>query len=134
MAKFSIGKLALAAVLGLAMTAPAAALFQQRPAAYAAARAAGQVGEKPDGYLGVVGNQPKEIEALVEEINIKRRANYTAKAQEKGVTIIQYAEAQGCELIARTAPGEKYMTPGPNGTWETSTGSGQIRDPACVPA
>lgn len=131
MTKFSIGKLALVAALGLAMAAPASALFQ-RPPAYAAARAAGQIGEKPDGYLGVVGNQSAEIQALVSELNIKRRANYTQKAQEKSVTLQEYAFVQGCELIARTEAGEKYQAP--NGSWQTSTGSDQIRDGRCLPA
>lgn len=130
MANFSIGKLALAAALGLALATPAAALYQRSPE-YAAARANGQVGEKPDGYLGVVGSQPKEIEDLVSDLNIKRRANYTAKAQEKNVTLQEYAFAQGCELIARTKAGERYQAP--NGTWQTSTGSDQIRDPRCLP-
>ena len=82
----SIGKLALAAVLGLALATPAAALFQRSPE-YSAARANGQVGEKVDGYLGVVGSQPAAIEALVAELNIKRRANYTENAQAKNVTL-----------------------------------------------
>lgn len=128
MAKISIGKMALAAALGLALATPAAALFQ-RPPAYAAARAAGQVGEKPDGYLGVVGRQSAEIEALVSDLNIKRRANYTQKAQEKNVTLQEYAFVQGCELVARTQPGEKYQAP--DGSWQTSSGSGQLRDARC---
>lgn len=128
MMKISIGRMALAAVASVALATPAAALFQRSPA-YAAARAAGQVGEKTDGYLGAVGNQPDEIEAMVAEINIKRRANYTQQAQAKNVTLQEYAFAQGCELIARTTSGEKYQTPA--GTWQTSTGSGQIRDPRC---
>ena len=127
----SIGKLALAAVLGLALATPAAALFQRSPE-YSAARANGQVGEKVDGYLGVVGSQPAAIEALVAELNIKRRANYTENAQAKNVTLQEYAFAQGCELIARTAAGEKYQAP--DGTWKTSTGSNQIRDARCLPA
>lgn len=130
MAKFSIGKLALATAVGLALATPAAALFQRSPA-YAAARANGQVGEKVDGYLGVVGSQSSDIEALVADINIKRRANYTEQAQATNVTLQEYGFAQGCALIARTAPGEKYQAP--DGSWQTSTGSGQIRDGRCKP-
>ncbi len=128
MAKYPIGKLAMSAVLGVALAVPASALFQRSPA-YAAARAAGQVGEKPDGYLGVVGTQPKAIEDLVADLNIKRRANYTERAQAQKATLQEYAFVQGCTLIQQTVPGEKYQTP--SGVWETRTGTPPIRDPRC---
>ncbi|WP_435417330.1 YdbL family protein [Parerythrobacter aurantius] len=128
MVKSSIGKLAVTALLGIALAAPAMAYFQRSPA-YSAARSAGQVGERPDGYLGVVGNQPQAIRDLVDEINIKRRANYTERAQEQRVTLQEYAFAQGCELIERTEPGEKYQTPA--GVWETRGAAAPTRDPRC---
>ena len=43
-----------AAVIGI-VAFGATAAFAQRDPAYAAARSAGQVGEQPDGYLGIVG-------------------------------------------------------------------------------
>ncbi|WP_284125777.1 YdbL family protein [Parerythrobacter aestuarii] len=128
MLKSSFGKTAIATVLAAALAVPASAYFQRSPA-YAAARAAGQVGEKPDGYLGVVGAQSGDIEALVADINIKRRANYTERAQAQNVTLQEYAFAQGCELIQRTVPGEKYQTPA--GAWETRTSAAPTRDPRC---
>jgi uncharacterized protein YdbL (DUF1318 family) len=128
MAKFAFGKMALVAAVGLGLAVPAAAYLQRSPA-YSAARSAGQVGEKPDGYLGTVGAQPEEIEDLVADLNIKRRANYTERAQAQNVTLQEYAFAQGCELIARTVQGEKYQTPA--GSWETRTASPPIRDPRC---
>jgi uncharacterized protein YdbL (DUF1318 family) len=106
------------AIAGLAMSAPAAA---QRDPAYQSARAAGQIGEKMDGYLGVVGSQPDTIGKIASDINLRRRENYAAKAQEQGVTLQEYAITQGCILIARTAPGEKYQAP--DGSWQTR-GSG----------
>lgn len=110
-----VGPLAAALVLGsLALSSPASA---QRDPAYQAARAAGQVGEKTDGYLGVVGSQPAEIRKMVDELNILRRQNYTSRAQAQGATIEEYAIAQGCILISRTAAGEKYQAP--DGSWQT---------------
>ena len=50
-----IKKTMLMAAAALALTGVSAAAWAQREPAYAAARAAGQVGEQPDGYLGVVG-------------------------------------------------------------------------------
>ena len=109
-----LGSLALA---GVALSAPALA---QRDPAYQAARAAGQLGEKTDGYLGVVGSQPAAVESLANDINIRRRENYAQKAQEQGVTLQEYAITQGCILIARTQPGEKYQAP--DGSWQTRGG------------
>ena len=121
-------KAAIVAAVGFALAVPASAYFQRAPA-YAAARAAGQVGEQPDGYLGVVGSQPAAIGDLVADINIKRRANYTSRAQAQNVTLQEYAFAQGCELIQRTEAGEKYKTPA--GNWETRTSAPPTRDPRC---
>ena len=111
---------------GLALSAPALA---QRDPAYQAARAGGQVGEKMDGYLGVVGSQPAAVERLASDINIRRRENYAQKAQEQRVTLQEYAFTQGCILIARTEPGERYQAP--DGSWQTRSASAPQRDPRC---
>ncbi len=111
--------------LGL-VAAPALA---QRDPAYAAARAAGKIGEQPDGYLGIVGAADKVLQDLVNDINIKRRAVYTEKAKENNATLEAYALTAGCQAIARTTPGEKYMAP--DGSWQTRTGAPPIRDPRC---
>lgn len=118
--------LGLLAVGALALTVPAQA---QRDPAYAAARAAGKVGEKVDGYLGIVGAPTQELQRLVDDINIKRRAVYAQKAQENNATLEQYALTAGCQAIARTAPGEKYQAP--DGSWKTRTSAPPERDPRC---
>ena len=122
-----VGRMALVALAlgGIAMPATA----QQRDPAYAAARSSGQVGEKPDGYLGIVGGGSPAIRALVDDLNIKRRANYTDRATVQKATVEEYAVTQGCLLIARTAPGEKYMAP--DGTWRTRGAEQPLRDPRC---
>jgi len=111
---------------GLALSAPALA---QRDPAYQAARSAGQVGEKPDGYLGVVGSQSAAVQSMVSDLNIRRRENYAQKAQEQGVTLQEYAITQGCILIARTQPGEKYQDP--SGAWQTRGAGAPVRDARC---
>lgn len=113
----------------VATALPAAALAQRDPA-YAAARAAGQVGEQPDGYLGIVGGGSAELRALVSNINIQRKAAYTQKAQASGATVEQLAFTSGCNLIAQTKPGEKYRTP--DGSWETRGAGAPVRDSRCV--
>ena len=122
-AKALAGGLVLA---GLALSAPALA---QRDPAYQAARSAGQVGEKPDGYLGVVGSQSGAVQSLVNDLNIRRRENYAQKAQEQGVTLQEYAMTQGCILIARTEAGEKYQAP--DGSWQTRGSGPPVRDARC---
>ena len=117
-----------AALLGaLVLTAPAAA--QQRDPAYAAARAAGQVGEKTDGYLGYPVPPSAEIRRMAEDINIKRRAVYARRAAENNVTVEDFAFTSACLLIADTDPGEKYQAP--NGTWQTRTEAPPLRDSRC---
>ena len=122
-AKALTGGLVLAA---LTLTAPAMA---QRDPAYDAARKSGQVGEKVDGYLGVVGGQSAAIQSMVADLNIKRRANYAERAQAQRATLEEYALTQGCLLISRTAPGEKYQAP--DGSWQTRGAEAPQRDSRC---
>jgi uncharacterized protein YdbL (DUF1318 family) len=116
------GAVALAAGLG-------AAQAQSRDPAYAAARAAGQVGEKMDGYLGLVGGGSSELRAMVDDLNIKRRSLYSQKAQAQHATGEEYAFTSGCLLIAQTSPGEKYQAP--DGSWQTRGSGPPQRDPRC---
>jgi uncharacterized protein YdbL (DUF1318 family) len=113
----------------LALTGLATPAFAQRDPAYEAARSSGKVGEKPDGYLGVVGGADASVRALVDDLNIKRRALYAQKAQAASATLEEYALTAGCLAIARTAPGEKYQAP--DGSWQTRGAGAPVRDPRC---
>ena len=112
----------------IALVLPAAA--QERDPAYAAARSAGQIGEMPDGYLGVVGAPTKDLVALVNKINIQRKAVYTQKSAASGSTVEEMAFTTGCNLILKTVPGEKYRDPA--GSWQTRTAAAPTRDPRCI--
>lgn len=116
------------AALAVAGMIPAAALAQRDPA-YAAARAAGQVGEKVDGYLGYVVPPPPSLKAVIDELNIKRKAVYAEKAAVAKATVEEYALTSGCLLISQTKPGEKYQ--GPDGSWQTRTAAPPLRDSRC---
>ncbi|WP_431469739.1 YdbL family protein [Sphingosinithalassobacter sp. LHW66-3] len=120
----------IALALALAAAPAGAMAFQDRDPAYAAARAAGQVGEQPDGYLGVVGSGTPALRSMVSDINIRRKAAYTRGAQENGSTVEQFAFVSGCRLILRTEAGEKYQAP--DGTWMTRGSSPPVRDPRCI--
>ena len=119
------------ALSAIALGALAAPVNAQRDPAYAAARSSGQVGEKMDGYLGIVGDATPELQRLVSDINIKRRAVYAEQARENGVTLAEYALSTGCQLILKTVPGEMYQAP--DGSWQTRTSAPPQRDPRCPP-
>ena len=116
------------AVAGLAI-GYATPAFAQRDPAYAAARAAGQVGEKIDGYLGIVSGGSAALQAVVNDINIKRRALYSQKAQAANATLDEYALTAGCQAIMATRPGEKYQAP--DGSWQTRGAGAPQRDARC---
>jgi uncharacterized protein YdbL (DUF1318 family) len=124
----SFAKAVLGGMVLAAMALPAPAMAQRDPA-YETARKSGQVGEKMDGYLGVIGSQPATIQNMVADLNRQRRENYTQRAQAQSVTLQEYALTQGCILISRTAPGEKYQAP--DGSWQTRGAGVPQRDPRC---
>lgn len=107
----------------------ATAALAQRDPAYAAARAGGQVGEQPNGYLGVVSGGAS-VQAIVDKINIQRKALYAEKAQAAGVTINDFGVTSGCNLIEQTRPGEKYKAP--DGSWKTRGSGAPERSASCV--
>ena len=107
----------------VALTGLSAAAMAQRDPAYAAAREAKQVGEQPDGYLGVVSGGVA-VQALVRDINIKRKAAYTASAQASGSTVEQFAFTSGCNLVAKVGQGEMYKTP--SGQWKENSGTPEL--------
>ena len=119
------------AALLLGATATSATAFQSgRDPAYQSARESGLVGEKSDGYLGFVVPPSSGVRALVEDINIKRKAVYSKEALANGATVEEMALRTGCRLIVeRTVAGEKYQTP--SGIWKTRDGSAPELDPRC---
>jgi uncharacterized protein YdbL (DUF1318 family) len=130
MTKLTTTRIALLAAAGaLAVGAFAVPAMAQRDPAYAAARANGSVGERINGYLGIVGAATPELQRLVDDINNQRRQVYAERAQAEGATLEQYALTAGCLAISRTAPGEKYQAP--DGSWQTRTSAPPIRDPRC---
>lgn len=120
-----------AAVFALAAIA-VPALSQARDPAYEAARAAGQVGEQVDGYLGFPTSPTAEVHRVADSVNIARRKIYTERATAQHSTVEEYAFTSGCRLILKTKPGEKYQSP--DGTWHTRTAEAPARDPKCAAA
>ena len=94
--------LLIAALVGVA---PAAA---QTPAVDAARRA-GQIGERFDGFLGYVETPPAMLRSQVDSINIRRRSIYTNFAQSRRVSPYEVQITAGCQLLAGVRPGEAYL-------------------------
>lgn len=99
-------------LLSVAASTAAPAIAQP---ALAQARAAGQVGERYDGYLGLAQSAAPAVRSQVNAVNIKRRALYSQLASRRGVAPGDVAVAAGCELLARVAVGEPYMLA--DGAW-----------------
>ena len=126
----SVTKTVLAiAAAALAIGGLATPAFAQRDPAYAAARSAGQVGERMDGYLGIVVAETPALRRIVNDINIKRRAVYSERAKATNATIEEYAFTAGCQAILATVSGEKYQAP--DGSWQTRGANAPLRDPRC---
>jgi uncharacterized protein len=89
----------------LVIAAPAAG---QTPAVNAT-RAAGAVGERYDGYIGVAAPVTAAVRSQVATINIRRRSLYSNLAVAKGVSPQDVGITAGCQLLARVGIGEAYM-------------------------
>jgi len=111
----------------LTLSVPALA---RRDPAYQAGRSQGLVGEEPDGYLGIVGTPTPDLERVVNDINLRRRAHYTAEAARLQATVEQFAFTTACNLIQNLDPGLKYRAP--HGTWMTRDANPPVRDSRCI--
>lgn len=101
----------------------------------AQARAAGQVGEQADGYLGVAPGAPvsADVRSHVDQINIRRRALYTSRAEQRSVSVNEMAAAVACEIFqGRIAVGERYRDQ--NGQWRQRTASQPVAMPSFCPS
>ena len=98
----------------------------QDPAAIVAARRAGQVGERYDGYLGLVtATASAEIRRQVGAVNIRRRALYSDLATRRGVTPEEVGITAACSLLRRVAVGEYYLS-GQGGWRRLATGQSAV--------
>ena len=74
------------------------------------AKAAGWLGERPDGYVGLVDSSaPSAVQDLVKEINTRRRAKYREIAEKSGTSVEVVARAAGAKLVERTAKGHYVL-------------------------
>ena len=106
-------RIGIAALLALALVALPSGLALADP--LGDAKQAGSVGERPDGYLGVVGNASPQVTALVQDVNEKRRQKYSGIAKKNGTSVDAVAALAGKKWIEKTPPGQYVMTS--SGKW-----------------
>ena len=82
------------------------------------ARAAGLVGERPDGLVAPVSaSAPANVLSLVQSVNAQRMEKYQQIANQKGVPVEQIGAIAGEKIIGKLNPGYKYMDS--SGNWVT---------------
>lgn len=96
-------------------TALVAAPVGAQSASLAQAIQAGQVGERYDGYMGVIGGASPEVRRQVSAINIRRRSLYLELSIRRNVTAELVGRATACQLFAKLVAGEPYMLG--DGSW-----------------
>lgn len=80
------------------------------------AKASGLVGERPDGYVGIVDpSAPAEVKGLVEDANKRRAHGYETIAKERGTNATAVGALAGQKLIERAPAGSFVMDA--SGTW-----------------
>ena len=82
------------------------------------ARAAGLVGERPDGLVAPVSpSAPANIQSLVQSVKAQRLEKYQQIANQKGVPVEQIGAIAGEKIIGKLKAGYKYMDS--SGNWVT---------------
>lgn len=76
------------------------------------AKAKGQVGEKASGYLGAVTSGNADVQALVSDINQKRKQAYEEIARRNGTSLNSVETLAGEKAIQNTKPGNMVEGPG----------------------
>jgi uncharacterized protein YdbL (DUF1318 family) len=105
-------RLLLTAAAGLA--AGAVPVAAQTPLVDAA-RQAGIVGERYDGYMGLAASAAPALRSQVAAINIRRRSLYSNLAASRGASPQEVGITAGCQLLARVQVGQAYLLAG--GQW-----------------
>ena len=76
------------------------------------AKAKWQVGEKASGYLGAVTGGNADVQALVSDINQKRKQAYEEIARRNGTSLNSVETLAGEKAIQNTKPGNMVEGPG----------------------
>lgn len=82
------------------------------------AKAMGVIGEKYDGYIGVVepSRVTPDLQRRIDQVNSGRMAQYKDIAEKTGVALVDVGIGMGEKLFARAESGE-LLKPGPSDPW-----------------
>ena len=119
-------KLLLAAA-ALALGAPAMLTAQE---SLFAAEAAGIIGERYDGYLGMSSSGSDTLRRQVATVNLKRRSLYSQLAAKRGVSPGEVGVTAACQLLGRVEVGGAYLL-GDNVWRRRHAGEGAPRPSYC---
>jgi uncharacterized protein YdbL (DUF1318 family) len=73
----------------------------------------GLVGEDASGYIAAVSANPnKEVKALVDDINARRRAEYEKIAAANGISVADVEKLAGKKAIEKSPAGDYVRLPG----------------------
>ncbi|MGS0942978.1 YdbL family protein [Pseudomonas luteola] len=101
-------------MLALLFTSPAWAMsLNEAMATLSHAKASGQVGEQPNGYLGAVDGSSQGTE-IANLINQARRDEYQRLAQQNGIQLGDVEAIAGKKAIEKTPAGQYIQL---NGKW-----------------
>lgn len=91
----------LAAMVALIAAAPAGAQSARQ------LKSTGMVGERLDGYLGIVhGNAGPDVRSAVDQINAQRRQVYEQTARDSGRPLDEVLAVAGARLRDKARPGD----------------------------
>ena len=113
-------------VAGAALALVGGTAVAQTPAVNQA-RAAGQIGERYDGYIGIAGNVSAQVRSQVGAINIRRRSLYSTLGAQKRVSPQEVGITAGCQLLAGVGVGEVYLLP--DGQWRRRAAGQPVQMP-----
>lgn len=99
----------LAMVLISALSFPAFALDLHE------ARSKNMVGEQLDGYVSALKGTP-DVQALVADVNAKRRAEYVRISKQNGQNLDVVAKLAAQQIVKTLEPGNSYQ--GSDGSWK----------------
>ncbi|MBV1908939.1 MAG: YdbL family protein [Kangiellaceae bacterium] len=78
------------------------------------AKSSGFIGEQANGYIGLVKASPKDITALVKEVNAKRKSRYKKIAASQALALNNVEKIGGEKAMKKTKPGN-YVKPAGKG-------------------
>ncbi len=106
----------LMAALAVSLTMMVAGVGSAWSADLRSAKAAGQIGEQPNGYLGIVTSASGDVQALVKTINLKRKDVYQKIAGKNGTSLNAVEQMAGKKAMAKTPSGQFVRSA--SGAWQ----------------